>query len=269
MSALSIEELRRAKEQLEREREELEKRILEAERLERENAARSLLPQVLELSARIDALKEERQQALLRIRDAAPRLGDFSYGQEDYRLSLTAARGGMKQPELFDRLTSALKEGGFHLEPRHPRFRVFRSLRPVGSVQFSSRRMVLTASEPILDGTILQAAKELDASFPGLAVMELASARKERRVRPEVPGRLPEGDYGLSLTFAATDTGSLDAVLPLALRAWDHVAAYWERWTPDDEARLFEPWPVEAPSNDETATAPVEEQPAPAAAGEG
>ncbi len=247
MSA-SIEELRKEKERIEKEAAEVERKLQEAVRLERETEAAKLLPQLFELTARIDALKEERQQLLYRARESAPRLGDFTYASEDYRLTLQSARAGLKQPELFDRLVAALAAANLHVEPRAPRYRLFRGLQPVGTLHISPRRISITASDAILDGALIDAAKELDSRFPGLAVVELASSKKERRVREGVPQRLPNGDFATSMTFHATDTGTLDAILPLALQAIDHVAALRERVTPDDEARLFEPWPVDTAS---------------------
>lgn len=245
MSA-NIDELRRQKERLEKEREEIERQLAEAERREREHAAQALVDELRALTGRIDGLKEERHQLLSRIREAAPRMGDFSYAADDYRLSLPAARASLKQPELFDKLLAALTTAGFHVEPRAPRFRLFRGLRPVGTLQVFARRLVVAAVEPILDPELIAAARALDAEYPGLASLELASSKKERRVREGISPRLPGGDYAVGLTCTASDTGSLDAVVPLALRALDHVAAYWERWTPDTEAKVFEPWPAEA-----------------------
>lgn len=254
--ALEIEELRRQKERLEKEKEEVDRQLADAERREREAAAGHLVDDLREITGRIDGLKDERQKLLLRIREAAPRMGDFSYAADDWRLTLHASRGAMKQPELLDRLLRALSEANLHVEPRTPKFRLFRGLRPVGLLQVAAKRLAITAIEPILDPELIAAVRALDAQFPGLVHVELASVKKERRVRAGFPARLPDGDYALSITFTANDTGSLDAVLPLALRALDHVAAYWERWTQDEEARIFEPW-TDAPG---ATAAPVEEK---------
>jgi hypothetical protein len=235
--ALDIEELRRQKERLDRERDELERRLQEAERLEREAAAVALVRELRNFTQRIDALKEERHQLLQRIREAAPRIGDFSYAAEDHRLTLQAARSLMKQPELFDKVVAAIVEADLHVEPRTPRFRLFRGLRPVGTLQFHAKRIVITSGEPVIDYAIISEAQELSARYPGLAQVEYAD---HRRVREGVPGRPADGRYAISMQFAAGDTGSLDAVLPLAMRALDHVASYWEHVTPDEEARIFE-----------------------------
>ncbi len=252
--AVSIDELRRQKERLEKEREEIERQLAQAERREREKAAATLVTELRDFTRRIDALKQERHQLLLRIREAAPRLGDFTYAADDHRLTLHAARAAMKQPELFDRLVQALDAADLHVEPRAPRFRLFRGLQPVGTLQLTARRITLTAGEPILDPAILTAAEELGARYPGLCALELAT---HRRLREGLPDRPRDGRYATSLTVVATDTGTLDTVLPLALQALEHVAQYLERVTPEEELRLFEPL--------ETAAAPKE--PASAAGG--
>lgn len=257
--SLDIEELRKQKERLDREREEVERRLSEAERHEREQAAAHLVDELRAMTVRIDALKDDRQKLLLKIREAAPRLGDFTYAQDDWKLTLQAARAQMKQPELLSKLLAALEGAGIHAEPRAPRFRLFRGLRPIGTLQVHAKRLSIVAAEPVLDPAILDDVRALAQAYPGLATLELASEKKERRVREGSPVRAPDGDYALAIHFAAADTGSLDAVLPLALRAFEHVASYWERWTPDTEARLFEPWPAEP-----VAAAPVP-VPAPAA----
>jgi hypothetical protein len=191
-----------------------------------------------DFTKRIDGLKEERQALLLRIRESAPRMGDFTYGIEDYRLTLQASRAAMKQPELFDKLMQALEAADLHVEPRSPRFRLFRGLRPVGTLQLHPKRLSLVALEPIIDYAIITEAQELDARYPGLVSIDYAS---HRRVREGIPGRPAEGRYATAIQFNANDTGTLDTVLPLALRALDHVAAYWEGIAPGDEAKLFEP----------------------------
>lgn len=257
--SVNIEELRREKERLEREREDVERRLQAAERQAREQEALTLVDELREFTRRIDALKDERHQLLRRIRETAPLLGDFTYAQDDHRLTLQSARAGLKQPELLDRLLAALDAAGIHVEPRAPRFRLFSALRPVGTLHVASRRIALTVGEPVIDGALIREAAELDAAYPGLAAVERASAKKLRRVREGHPGRLPNGDYATSLTLAASDTGSLDAILPLALRALAEVAAFWARVTPDEEARIFEPWPVEPPADDSSA---IEEAPA-------
>lgn len=240
--AMNIEELRRQKEKLDRERDELERQLALAEQREREAQASKLVAELREFTRRIDALKEERQELLLRIRESAPRIGDFSYASEDYRLTLQSARAAMKQPELLDRLLNAIDDAQLHVEPRSPRFRIFRGLRPVGTLQLHPKRMVIVAGEPVLDYAIITEAQELNARYPGLVHVEYA---EHRRVREGVPGRPPDGRHAVSMQFAANDTGSLDAVLPLAVRALDHVATYLERITPDDEAKIFEPAPIE------------------------
>lgn len=250
----SIDELRRQKERLDKEREELEKQLQEAERKEREAAALTLVRELRDFTRRIDALKEERHQLLMRIRESAPRLGDFTYASEDHKLAINGLRAGMKQPELFDKLMRALEEHDLHIEPRTPRFRLFRGLRPVGTLQIHAKRIVIVAGEPVLDYAIITAAQELNARYPGLAVVEYA---EHRRVRDGIPGRPADGRYAVSMQFAATDTGSFDVVLPLALQALDHVAGYWEHVTPDEEARIFEPF-TPAPET----PAPAEGQPA-------
>jgi prefoldin subunit 5 len=248
----SIEELRKQKERLEKEREDVERQLAEAERRERERSAAHLVEELRTFTGRIDALKEERQQLLQKIREAAPRLGDFTYAADDYRLTLQGARAAMKQPELLDRTLAALAGAALHVEPRTPRFRLFRGLRAVGTLQLTAKRITIAAGEPIIDATILADARALDATFPGLVTVELATGR---RVRENVPGRTADGSYATAMTFVATDTGSLDTILPLALRALDHVAAYQERVTPDEELRLFEP--VEVPPAPAAPSAPV------------
>lgn len=243
--SVSIEELRKEMERIEREREEVERRLQDAMRREREQIALKLMPQIIELTSKIDAMKEERQQLLTKIRESAPRAGDFTYAAEDYKLTVQSARAGLKQPELLDRLTKAVVEAGFHVEPRAPKFRIFRHLNAVGQLHVTAKRVSITANEPILDPTIIADAQAINTTYPGLVVVELASEKKERRVREGVPDRMLHGDYGLSITFHAADTGSFDAVLPLALKALEHVAAYRERITPDEESKIFEPWPVE------------------------
>ncbi len=247
-----IEELRREKDRLEKQREEIDRQLAEAERKEREKAARHLVTELRAMTKQIDALKDDRQKLLLRIRDAAPKLGDFTFAQEDWKLTVAAARASIKQPELLETLLAALERADLHLEPRTPRFRIFRALHPVGTLQVHAKRLSLVALEPVLDPEILEEVQALGRAYPGLASVEWASERKVRRVREGLPLRLPDGDFATAVHFAAADTGSLDAVLPLALRALEHVAAYWSRWTPAEEARLFEPWPeasapVEAP----------------------
>jgi hypothetical protein len=245
MSA-TIEELRKAKERLDKEAVEIERKLQDALRAEREAAASRLLPELIELTARIDAMKEDRQKLLARIREAAPRLGDFSYAAEDYRLTLQSARTSMKQPELLDRLMSAFVSAGIHVEPRAPRFRLFQGLHPVGALHVSARRISITASDVILDHDIIAEARTLDAKYPGVAAVEMASEKKERRVREGVPARAPNGDYATGISVYATDTGTLDAILPLALAALEHVAAFRQHTSPEEEARLFEPWPAES-----------------------
>lgn len=243
--AVSIDELRKEMERIEREREEVERRLQEAMRREREKVALELMPQVTELTSKIDAMKEERNQLLLKIREAAPRAGDFSYASEDYKLTLQAARAGLKQPELLDRVIAALTEAKFHVEPRAPKFRLFRHLNAVGTLHVSARRISIAAVDAVLEPAIIQETEALNTQFPGLAAIELASEKKERRVKEGVPDRLPNGDYALSINFHVTDTGSLDAVMPLALRALEHVAGFRDRVTPEMEGRIFEPWPLD------------------------
>lgn len=243
--AINIEELRRQKERLEKEREEVERQLQDAERREREGASLLLVKELRAYTERIDALKQERHQLLLRIREAAPRLGDFTYGADDYRLTLQGARAAMKQPELFDKLMLALNAADLHVEPRSPRFRLYRGLRVAGTLQVHAKRIAIVAGEPILDYAILTAAQELDARFPGLAQIEYAT---HRRVREGVAGRPADGRYAVGIHFVANDTGSLDAVLPIALQALDHVVSYADRVTPDEEMRLFEPVEPSAPA---------------------
>lgn len=243
--AVSIEELRKEKERLERERESIEQRLQDALRKEKEETALRLVPKVLDLTERIEALKVERQQLLDQVRETAPKLGDFSYGAEDYRLTVAASRAMLKQPDLLDKTLAALKKNGLHIEPRLPRFRLFRELDPVGTLHVTKNRLSLAAVDGVLDGAIIDATRELVAQYPGLASIELASERKERRVREGVAGRLPGGDYATAISFHANDTGSLDAILPLAMRALEHVAAFRETLTPAEEKRIFEPWPME------------------------
>lgn len=257
--AMSIEELRKERERIEREREEIERRLAEAERSEREQKASALVVELREMTERIDALKHERQQLLSRIREAAPRLGDFTYASDDYKLSLASARTAMKQPELLDKLVAALAGAELHVEPRAPRFRVFRGLTPVATLNVSARRLTLAVAEPVLDPELVTGAQQLDAQFPGLAMVALASADKKRRVRETISPRMPNGDFATGITFAVVDTGSLDAVLPLALPSMLHVAEYWRRHTSDEEARIFEPWPFETPAA--AADAPEKEEP--------
>jgi hypothetical protein len=244
--AASIEELRKEKERIEREREEIERRLQEAMRREREQVALELLPELLDLTNKIDTLKETRQQLLVRIREAAPRLGDFTYASEDYRLTLHSARLGFKQPELFDRMLSLLAGAHLHVEPRLPRFRLFKALHPVGTLHISSRRISIAAVDAVIDPAIIREAIALNEAFAGLVAIEYASEKKDRRVRATVPERLPNGDYALSMTFHANDTGTFDMVYPLALRALEHVATFRDHLTPDREAQLFEPWPADA-----------------------
>lgn len=244
--AIDIEELRREKERLDKERQDIERKLLEAERVQKEAQAAALVAEVHDFTARIDDLKKERHQVLMRIRDAAPRIGDFTFAQDDWKLTLHAAREGLKQPELLDKTLQALAENNLKVEPRAPRFRLVRGLRPVGQLHVTGRRVSLTANEPVLDSALIDQALELGQMFPGMVAVELASAKKKRRVKEGVPGRRDDGDYATSISFFAIDTGSLDAVLPLAMSTLDHVAEYWTRWQPDDEVRLFEPWPDEA-----------------------
>lgn len=255
--AANIEELRREKERLEREREEVERRLAEAERFEREQAASGLLDELFAMTDRIDAMKAERQAMIARIREAAPRLGDFTYAQEDWKLTVQATRTGFKQPILVDRILEALQQAGLRIEPRAPKFRLFHKLRPVGTLQIAPKRLVLTASEPVLDSAIVDAVREIEVRYPGLASIEWASEKKVRRVKANIPFRIANGDFATQLTFAATDTGTLDVVLPIALRALDHVAAWWDKWTPEEDARVFEPWPEEAPARVAMAPAPA------------
>ena len=243
--AVSIEELRKEMERIEREREEVDRRLQEAMRREREQIALKLMPQIEELTSKIDGMKEERNQLLMKIREAAPRAGDFTYAAEDYKLTLQSARSGMKQPDLLDRLVTALQEAKFHVEPRAPRFRIFRTLNPVGTLHVTAKRISIAAVDAVLDPAIINEAMALNTTFPGLVAFELASEKKERRVKESVPDRMPNGDYALSITFHANDTGSFDSVLPLALRALSHVAEFRERVAPSEEAKVFEPWPTE------------------------
>ena len=103
---LSIDELRAQKDRLDREREEVERRLQEAERLERAGAAKVLIAELREFTRRIDELKDERQKLLGRIRDVAPRVGDFTYAAEDHR---SAPRGPRphKQPTFSTRSCGA------------------------------------------------------------------------------------------------------------------------------------------------------------------
>jgi hypothetical protein len=242
--AVSIEELRQHKERLEKEREDVERRLQDALRKEKEEIAARALPKLWDLTARIEALKVERQQLLDQAREAAPRLGDFTYGSDDYKLTLAAARTSLKQPELLDKVLAALAKAELHVEPRLPRFRLFRRLSPVGTLHVSRSRISLAAVDCILDGSIIEATRELVGAYPGLATLELASETRVRRVREGIASRLPDGDFALSISFHANDTGSLDAILPLAMRALDHVAAYRDHFSPAEEARLFEAWPA-------------------------
>jgi hypothetical protein len=255
--SVTIEELRKEKERLDKEAVEVERKLQAALRAEREAAAAKLLPELFELTARIDAMKEDRQRLLHRIREAAPRLGDFSYASEDYRLTLQSARASLKQPELLDRLTAALATAGIHIEPRAPKYRLFHGLHPVGFLHVSARRISITAADVILDHGLIDEVRELDAKYPGVAAIELASEKKERRVRAGVPSRSPTGDYATAISLYATDTGTLDTVLPLALRALDHVAAFRQHTSPEDEQRLFEPWPVDGSGAEPSAEGPI------------
>ncbi|MFM2153409.1 MAG: hypothetical protein RL199_1844 [Pseudomonadota bacterium] len=250
-----IEELRRQKERLDREREALERQLAEAERREREKAADLLVRELRDTTARIDALKGERVKLLARIREVSPRHGDFTYAAEDDRLALGVARSAMKQPELFDKLMAALEAADFHVEPRAPRFRLFRGLRPVGTLQLHPKRIGLSAVGNIIDGDLLSAATEAAASWPGLVHVTWDATR---RVRAGVPGRPPDGRFATGLSASAGDTGSLDVVLPLLVRALDHIATYLSEVAPADESRLFED--VTPPSAD-----PGEERPSSAA----
>lgn len=254
--AIDIEELRREKERLDRERQEVERKLLEAERVAKEAEAASLVEQVHALTVQIDDLKRDRQNVLMRIRDNAPRIGDFTFAQDDWRLTLHAAREGLKQPELLDKVIEAFKERNLRVEPRQTKFRIVRGLRPVGLLHVSSRRVTLVANEPVLDPALIDEVTALGEKFPGLCAVELASGVRKRRVKEGVPNRRPDGDYALSLSFFATDTGTLDTVLPLALRALEHVAEYWTRWQPEDDMRLFEPWPEHEPTDSQTTPAP-------------
>lgn len=260
--AIDIEELRREKERLDNERQDIERKLLEAERVQKEEEAASLIAQVHGFTARIDDLKKERHETLMHIRDMAPRIGDFTFAQDDWKLTLHAARQGLKQPELLDKVLEGLSANNLQVEPRNTRFRIVRGLRPAGLLHVTGRRVSLTAAEPIMDSSLIDKALELAEMFPGMVAVELASAKKKRRVKEGVPGRRENGDYATSISFFAIDTGSLDAVLSLALSTLDHVAEYWTRWQPDDEIRLFEPWPDE-PMNPpaeaaQPSTAPVE-----------
>lgn len=246
---LSIEELRAQKDRLDREREEVERRLQEAERFERAEAAKVLITELRDFTRRIDELKDERQKLLGRIREVAPRVGDFTYASEDHRLTLSSARAGMKQPDLLDKVMAALHETDIHVEPRTPRFRLFHGLRPVGTMQVHPKRLVITVSDPIIDYTIITEAQELNTRYPGLAELEYAD---HRRVREGVPGRPAGGRYALSLQVRAADTGSLDVVLPLAVRALDHVASYWDHVLPGDESKIFEPMPLPDARGDAT-----------------
>lgn len=259
--AVDIEELRREKERLDRERQDIERKLAEAERVEREAKAASLIAELHAFTARIDDLKKERQDLLMKIRDAAPRIGDFTYAQDDWRLTLHAAREGLKQPALLDKLVEAFAAHDIQVEPRNTKFRLVRGLRPVGLLHVSGRRVTVVASEPILDAAIIDNAQALGEKYPGMCVVELASTTSKRRVREGIPGRRPDGDYATAISFFAMDTGTLDAVLPVAMSALDHVAEYWTRWQPDDELRLFEPLPeapaaeaVDAPAPEATGT---------------
>jgi len=236
--SLSIEELRRQKEQLDRERELLEQQLLQAERREREAAAQEQLAQLVAQTARIDALKAERRALLDQIRAAVPHLGDYSYAQDDDRLTLSWARTTLKQPELLDKLLEVIRAGQLHIEPRTPRFRLFRALRPVGTLQVHPRRLVVVVTEPVLDGTLLTAVDDLNQRYPGLAVV---SWETERRLCADVAGRRDDGRYAASIQFTAGDTGSLDAVLPLLAQALDHGATFAERQAAGETSLLFEP----------------------------
>lgn len=261
--AIDIEELRREKERLDKERQDIERKLVEAERVQKEVEAASLIAEVHAFTAQIDDLKKERHRALMHIRDMAPRIGDFTFAQDDWKLTLHAARESLKQPELLDKVRAALAATNLQVEPRNTKFRIVRGLRPAGLLHVSGRRVSITANEPIMDWAIIDQALQLAQMFPGMCAVELASASKKRRVKQSVPGAREDGDYALSISFFAIDTGSLDAVLPLAMSALDHVAEYWSRWQPDDEMRLFEPWPDEPmlpPAAAPTASAaPVEQ----------
>ena len=56
-----------------------------------------------DFTSRIDDLKKERQEVLMRIRDAAPRIGDFTFAQDDWRLTLHAAREGLSSRRFSTR----------------------------------------------------------------------------------------------------------------------------------------------------------------------
>jgi hypothetical protein len=235
--ATDIEELRRQKERLDREREALERQLADAERVEREKAADLLVKDLRDLTSRIDALKGDRVKLLSRIREVSPRHGDFTYAAEDDRLSLPVARTAMKQPELFDKLMAALVAADVHVEPRAPRHRLFRGLRPIGWLQLHPKRIALAATGTIIDGELLADAVKASVAWPGLVNV---TWEETRRLREEVPERTVDGRFALGVSASAGDTGSLDVVLPLLLRALDHVAHYAARVSPADELRLFE-----------------------------
>jgi hypothetical protein len=249
-----LEALRRERERLDREREAIDRRLAEAERHERRKAAELLVRELCEATRRIDALKVERTALLRRIRELDPRGGDFTYAAEDDRLALPVVRASMKQPELLDKLLAALDAAGLHVEPRAPRFRVFRGLHPVGTLQIHPKRLVLAAIGPVLDGALLDDAAALDRRYPGLLHVTWDTTR---RVREGVPGRAADGRCAAGLSAGASDTGSLDAVLPLLVRALDHVAGFCEQLSTADEARLFEPVPAEGATVDASVDAPA------------
>jgi hypothetical protein len=241
--AIDIEELRRQKERLDREREALERQLADAERRERERAADVLVRDLRDTTARIDALKGERVRLLARIREVSPRHGDFTYAAEDDRLALGVARAAMKQPELFDKVVAALDAADLHVEPRAPKFRLFRGLRPVGTLQLHPKRIGIAAAGPVVDGELLAALAEAAAAWPGLVHIVWD---EQRRVREDVPGRAGDGRFAIGVSASAVDTGSLDVVLPLLVRALDHVATYLSEVSPADESRLFEDAPASA-----------------------
>lgn len=249
MSA-NIEELRREKERLEKERAEIERQLAKAEAKEKAEAALKALESLKEYTRRIDALKHERQQVLENMRELAPRLGDYSYAAEDFRSSIPAARASMRQPELFDKLLAELEQAEIHIEPRVPRFRLFKQLYAIGTLQASSRRMVIGVTAPVLDPELLGAIEALDQRFPGLARITWASQASSRRLKPGLEPRRSDGDFAESLQFAANDTGTLDSILPLALVALNQSASWLEAGGFDEPERWFEP--IEETPKEET-----------------